>query len=185
MSTLALALRDTGTMLRPDARRSLCNVSITLSGLLVPIIIAMLRRQGVSFDKISARLSDWVYGMLHSHDTAYIRMGPRRRAVRSQRYESGALSHASHSLSSDFTVHPARLEPCGNVLRQDAYLLRETMLPVVLSTTLCRHAPFETCQWRADDTPKQRMPAEERVARTLHETPATLTPHEGFLRVSA
>ena len=42
MSTLTLALRDTGTMLRRDARHSLRRISMTLSGLLTPIIMLVL-----------------------------------------------------------------------------------------------------------------------------------------------
>jgi len=42
MSTLSLALRDSATMLRRDIRHSLRNLSVTLSGLLVPIIILVL-----------------------------------------------------------------------------------------------------------------------------------------------
>ncbi|HEY1349304.1 MAG TPA: ABC transporter permease [Ktedonobacteraceae bacterium] len=42
MSTLSFALRDSATMLRRDVRHSLRNFSITLSGLLVPIIMLLL-----------------------------------------------------------------------------------------------------------------------------------------------
>src|SRR6266568_2029038 len=42
MSTLSFALRDSATMLRRDVRHSLRNLSMTLSGLLVPIIILVL-----------------------------------------------------------------------------------------------------------------------------------------------
>ncbi len=42
MSTLSLALRDSATMLRRDIRHSLRNLSVTLSGLLVPIIVLLL-----------------------------------------------------------------------------------------------------------------------------------------------
>ncbi len=42
MSTLSLALRDSATMLRRDIRHSLRNLSVTLSGLLVPIIMLVL-----------------------------------------------------------------------------------------------------------------------------------------------
>jgi ABC-2 type transport system permease protein len=42
MSTLSFALRDSATMLRRDIRHSLRNFSITLSGLLVPIIMLLL-----------------------------------------------------------------------------------------------------------------------------------------------
>lgn len=42
MSTLSFALRDSATMLRRDIRHSLRNFSITLSGLLVPIIMLVL-----------------------------------------------------------------------------------------------------------------------------------------------
>ena len=42
MSTLSFALRDSATMLRRDVRHSLRNLSMTLSGLLVPIIMLVL-----------------------------------------------------------------------------------------------------------------------------------------------
>ena len=42
MSNLSFALRDSATMLRRDVRHSLRNLSMTLSGLLVPIIILVL-----------------------------------------------------------------------------------------------------------------------------------------------
>src|SRR6266567_391386 len=42
MSTLSYALRDSATMLRRDVRHSLRRLSMTLSGLLVPIIILVL-----------------------------------------------------------------------------------------------------------------------------------------------
>src|SRR5437667_3660037 len=42
MSTLSFALRDSTTMLRRDVRHSLRRLSMTLSGLLVPIIMLVL-----------------------------------------------------------------------------------------------------------------------------------------------
>jgi ABC-2 type transport system permease protein len=42
MSTVSSALRDSATMLRRDIRHSLRNLSVTLSGLLVPIIVLLL-----------------------------------------------------------------------------------------------------------------------------------------------
>src|SRR2546425_1740035 len=42
MSTLSFALRDSATMLRRDVRHSLRRLSMTLSGLLVPIIMLVL-----------------------------------------------------------------------------------------------------------------------------------------------
>jgi ABC-2 type transport system permease protein len=42
MSTLTLALRDTGTMLRRDVRHSLRRISMTVSGLLTPIVMLVL-----------------------------------------------------------------------------------------------------------------------------------------------
>jgi ABC-2 type transport system permease protein len=42
MSNLSYPLRDSATMLRRDIRHSLRNLSVTLSGLLVPIIILLL-----------------------------------------------------------------------------------------------------------------------------------------------
>src|SRR5215469_14372139 len=42
MSTLTMALRDSATMLRRDVRHSLRRISMTLSGLLTPIIMLVL-----------------------------------------------------------------------------------------------------------------------------------------------
>ena len=108
-------------------------------------------RLGASFEQISAWLSNWPYAMLlHVHDRANIRASRQRPAIRSERHESGARNHVSHSLSSDCIVHPAWLVPCADVLRHGASpSARDNAcgspvsdtVPGAATSTPCPHAP--------------------------------------------